>query len=216
GEMHFSVNATFFPTAFPDAHWVVPGEGFDMPDGGFVVMHRGDGVGALEGSRIVLTATPAEGIDELPCEPVGPVVKLEGVILSEMVEADSGISVTEFVDYDLSCPDGSANISVEPMTAGHFELEPAQDPIGDYFMVNLTQYPDAYPNATWVAPGQGILMPDDGFIAIHRGHGTGEFEGGRILWVATTVEELDDAPCEPEGLIVVSEGIIIMPDVELE
>lgn len=83
GDPYFIVVASFFPTAYPEATFFVPGEGLDTPDGGFFVTHQGFGTGDLMGAKIFLVATPAEELDDLPCEPVGPVAKLEGVILHQ-------------------------------------------------------------------------------------------------------------------------------------
>ncbi len=209
GEPYFTVNVTFRPTAYPGATWAAPGQGFDTADGKFILFHSGGGTGNLEGSRIIMIATPAEDVDKLPCEPVGPVARLQGVILSDLAEPGSGITATEFTDLDVACPDGNVVISHEPMSAGHSEVEVIQEPDEPYFSVNLTQYPDAFPGASWVAPGQGVQTPDGGFFVIHQGYGTGDFEGDKIIYTVSPVEGLADLPCEPNGPVVKSEGVII-------
>jgi hypothetical protein len=200
---------TYRPTAYPGATWAAPGRGFDTPDGKFIVFHSGDGTGELEGSRIIMIATPAADEDELPCEPVGPVARLQGVILSDLAEPGSGITATEFTDLDVACPDGNVVISHEPMSAGRSEVEVIQGPDEPYFSVNVTQYPDAFPGASWVAPGQGVATPDGGFFVIHQGYGTGDFEGDRIFYAVSPVEGLADLPCAPDGPVVKSKGVII-------
>jgi hypothetical protein len=211
GDPYFSIDVTMHPAAYPGATWHAPGQGFETADGKFLVFHRGDGTGALAGSRIVMLATPAEDGIELPCAPVGPVAKLEGVILSDLAEPGSGITATEFTDLDIACPDGNVVISSEPMSAGRSEVAVTQGPAEPYFSVIVTQYPDVFPGATWVAPGQGVATAGGGFFVIHQGHGTGDLEGGSIFYTVSPAEGLADLPCKPDGPVVKSEGIIIRP-----
>lgn len=209
GDPYFTVNSTIHPTAYPNATWTAPGQGFETPDDKWLVFHSGDGTGDLEGSRIYMIVTPAEDVSDLPCEPVGPVALLKGVIISDKVEPGSGVTATEFTDLDVSCPDGNVVISEEPLDAGRSEVEVTPGPEEPYFSVKVTQYPDAYPNATWVLPGQGVNTQDGGFIVIHQGSGTGDFEGDRMFYIVSPVEGLPDLPCEPNGPVVRSMGVII-------
>ncbi len=211
GDPYFRMNVTFHPAAYPGATWYAPGQGFETADGKFILFHSGDGTGELAGSRIVMLATPAEAVGELPCAPVGPAAKLEGVILSDLVEPGSGITATEFTDLDIACPDGNVVISHEPMSAGRSEVEVTQGPHEPYFSVNLTQYPDAFQGASWVAPGQGVSTAGGGFFVIHQGYGTGDLEGSSIFYAVSPAEGLADLPCEPNGPVVKSEGVIIRP-----
>ena len=74
------VDAVNFPTAYPGSSWIAPGQGRFTPTG-FFVNHHGYGTGDLEGGKIQYRAIPLDEPVELPCEPVGPVVKLTGVII---------------------------------------------------------------------------------------------------------------------------------------
>jgi hypothetical protein len=79
-EKKFLVNATFFPTAFPESTWEVPGRGHFLPNG-FVVHHRGVGTGELEGGMITFKVTPVDVAPPPGCDLDGPVVLLDGVIV---------------------------------------------------------------------------------------------------------------------------------------
>jgi hypothetical protein len=76
----FLVDAVYSPTAYPGSSWIAPGKGHETPTG-FIVHHSGTGTGAFEGAKIVFKVEPVAGPVDLPCEPVGPVVTLEGVII---------------------------------------------------------------------------------------------------------------------------------------
>lgn len=209
--LDFTVNATFSPSAYADSTWVAPGRGFDAPDGSFEVFHSGEGTGQLAGSRIIFHVSPITDMENLPCEPSGPVVRLEGVIVSDKLDAPQ-VSAIEFVDYDVSCPDGNVVISDEPIGTGRSEVDVLPDPDHNYLTVNVTVFPDAYPDATWVAPGHGVGTADGGFLIIHKGHGTGKFQDGKALWFVTPADDLEDLPCEPDGPVVKSEGVYILRD----
>jgi len=79
-EKKFVVDAVYSPTAYPGSTWVAPGKGHVTPTG-FIVHHSGSGTGVFEGAKIVFKVEPVAGPVDLPCEPVGPVVTLEGVIV---------------------------------------------------------------------------------------------------------------------------------------
>jgi hypothetical protein len=81
GEKTFLLDVTLFPAAYPGSTWDAPGHGVDTPDGGYIVHHRGSGTGALEGGKIVFKATPAEDLQDSPCETLLFAAKLKGVII---------------------------------------------------------------------------------------------------------------------------------------
>ncbi|NJN84858.1 MAG: hypothetical protein HC802_22940 [Caldilineaceae bacterium] len=210
GEPIFSVHAVFHPDAYPDSSWILPGEGVDTADGGFIVYHSGDGTGAFKGSRIVLVVTPANEVGDLPCEPVGPVVSLDGVILSDLAK-DGDVLAVEFSDIDAACPDGSVVISDEPLDAGRSEIAVSPEPDGLFFTVEAAQYPEAVPNGTWVTPGVGADASDGGFSVVHDGYGTGDLDGGRMIYIVHPAADTSNLPCEPVGPVVDREGVIILP-----
>jgi hypothetical protein len=207
----FTMSATFFPSAYEGSTWAAPGWGLDAPDGSFEVFHSGEGTGQLAGSRIIFHVSPIADVENLPCEPSGPVVRLEGVIVSDLLDAPQ-VSAREFVDYDISCPDGNVIISDEPLSIGRSEVEVIPDPDHNYLTVNVTVFPDAYPESTWIVPGHGVGTSDGGFLVIHRGSGTGELQNGKALYIATPADDLEDLPCEPDGPVVKSEGVYILRD----
>ncbi len=103
-------------------------------------------------------------------------------------------------------------LSDEPMLAGRSEVEAIQDPEEITFAVNSMMYPDAYPNATWNAPGEGVDLSDGGFVVLHRGEGTGDFEGSTIQFFVTPMDEEIDLPCEPVGPVAKLEGTIVLAE----
>lgn len=217
GETTFQVNATFMPSAYPDSSWVSPGQGMAMSDGSFLVIHGGEGTGQFEDSRMIFTARPTDEVQgELPCEPIGPLVRLEGVIVqtgdSAEIGSDNTIRVTEFVAHDVACADGNTMLSEEPLIAGLSEVEILQEVGENSFRVNSAITPASYSDGTWVSPGEGFAMPDGGFIVMHRGSGTGQLEGGKTIFTARSTDEaLGELPCEPIGPLVRLEGVIIQP-----
>ena len=124
--------------------------------------------------------------------------------------AESGI--VEFEAIDVACAEGGVVLSDEPMLAGRSEVEAIQDPEEITFAVNSMMYPDAYPNATWNAPGEGVDLSDGGFVVLHRGEGTGDFEGSTIQFFVTPMEEEIDLPCEPVGPVAKLEGTIVLAE----
>ena len=120
--------------------------------------------------------------------------------------------VTRFEAIDVACPNGGVVLSDEPMMAGRSKVEAIQEPDEINFLVKSTVFPDAYPEATWVAPGEGVDLSDGGFVVLHRGQGTGDFDDATIEFFATLVEEEIDLPCEPVGPVVKLEGIIVQAE----
>lgn len=74
------VDTVTFPTRFPGSSWISPGQGRVTPTG-FSVTHFGYGTGDFSGAQIAYVVSPLDEPVGLPCDPVGPTVKLEGVIV---------------------------------------------------------------------------------------------------------------------------------------
>ncbi|MEZ4866589.1 MAG: hypothetical protein R3C14_35045 [Caldilineaceae bacterium] len=116
----------------------------------------------------------------------------------------------EFTAIDIACADGNIILSEEPMLAGTSKVAAIQRPDDQYFLVNATFLPTAYPESTWVTPGEGVDKPDGSFLVTHRAYGTGQLADHRMLFtVEPTV--VDDLPCEPVGPVVKLDGVIIQP-----
>lgn len=212
----FAAVATFMPAAYPDSTWVAPGWGVDSPDGNFFVYHSGEGTGVFADSRIVFHVTQAEAMDDLPCEPVGPVAKLEGVIMSDTLEPRD-VYASDYVDYDIWCEnDEHVVISEEPLNQGTSEIEVTPDPEHNYFIVDAIVYPDAYPGSSWIAPGHGVNTADGGFRVIHFGNGTGDLEGWKSFQIVTPTDEIEELPCALGGPVVRSEGVNIQPLADMQ
>ncbi|MEZ4861158.1 MAG: hypothetical protein R3C14_07625 [Caldilineaceae bacterium] len=215
GERYFTITAVSSPVAYPDSTLVEPGEGVDTVDGGFFVIHHGSGTGSLAGTEEIYTATPPEDGTDLPCEPVGPVAKLQGIMIipegTSIDVGETGMPATRFEAIDIACADGGVVLSAEPMVAGRSEVSATQEPDDPFFLINSRMFPTAYPDGSWEAPGAGFDKPDGTFMVLHQGHGVGELEGSRILFTVVSTEA-DDLPCEPVGPVVKLAGVIIHAD----
>jgi hypothetical protein len=44
-------------------------------------VHKGEGTGVFAGQKIILQASVVDDPADLPCTPLGPTVKLEGIII---------------------------------------------------------------------------------------------------------------------------------------
>lgn len=71
------VDYTLIPEAF-DGTWIAPGHSTDTPA---PVAHKGSGTDVFEGQKIIFQARIIDEFEGLPCEPVGPVVELTGIII---------------------------------------------------------------------------------------------------------------------------------------
>lgn len=206
----FDVLAIFSPEAYPDSSWVVPGRGIETPDGIAEVYHRGEGTGDFAGSRIAFFVTTDVDPASLPCDPVGPVVKLEGAIISDSLDGADAL-IREYVTFDYWCKDGNIVVGEEPLAKGRSDVEVNPDPDHNFMTVDVTHYPDAYPDASWIAPGRGVNTEDGGFVVIHHGYGTGALDGAKTYSLVTPVTDLAELPCELDGPVVKSEGIYVLP-----
>ncbi|MEM7129459.1 MAG: hypothetical protein AAF702_24210 [Chloroflexota bacterium] len=160
-------------------------------------------------SIFVLLAIPILGA----CVPLQPMSEPLVQANDDIEQEATGQTATEFEAIDVACADGNILLSEEPLLAGRSQVEVNQEVGEEYFQVNALYSPTAYPDSTWVLPGEGFATPDGSFIVIHRGHGTGRLEGARMLFTASPAEDVpDDLPCEPVGPLVKLEGIVIHPD----
>lgn len=121
------------------------------------------------------------------------------------------IMVTPFEAIDVTCPEGGIVLSDNPMVAGRGEVVVYQGAGDPYFLVVSTWHPTAYPDSTFVVPGEGLDTPDGGFFVVHSGFGTGDLMGARIFYVVEPAVDMDDLPCEPVGPVVRIEGVIQHP-----
>jgi hypothetical protein len=121
---------------------------------------------------------------------------------------------THFKAIDVACEtfegDGDLNfkgmvLSEDERIAGTSFVEISF--VGNRVLVNVTLVPDAF-DGTWIAPGHSTLAPKA--PVIHKGSGTGVFEGQKIMLKARALDdELDNLPCEPVGPVVELTGTII-------
>lgn len=140
-----------------------------------------------------------------------------GLLTGARAQADAtdirsceNLEVTSFEAINVAYPDGGVVLSDEPLMAGRSEISGVSQALGSKRFVSVvTFYPNAYPDSTFVAPGEGLDTPDGGFFVIHDGFGTGKLNGARIFLSAKVVEGVDDLPCEAVGPVVKLEGVIL-------
>ena len=97
--------------------------------------------------------------------------------MAKSADAADGATVIEFEAIDVACAEGGVVLSNEPLIAGRSVAEAIEEPDEINFLVESTFFPDSYPDASRVAPGEGVDLSDGGLVVLHRGHGTGDFEG---------------------------------------
>lgn len=122
-------------------------------------------------------------------------------------------AATRFEAIDVACGtfdgDGDLNfagvtLSDEPRIAGRSEVEITF--VGQQVLVDATFFPDAF-DGTWIAPGHSTDTPAP---AVHKGYGTGELAGQKIMLTARVIDaaEVDTLPCTPVGPVVKLAGTI--------
>ena len=138
------------------------------------------------------------------------------LLITGSAAAEEPDTVTHFEALSVVCPEeGEIVISDndEGLFAGPGIAEVTITEKGEIIVNPSLQFPTAYPDSSWVVPGRGRITPT-GFFVNHRGYGTGDLEGGKIVYRATPPDEpVGELPCEPvpDTPIVKLAGTIILP-----
>jgi hypothetical protein len=121
---------------------------------------------------------------------------------------------THFKAIDVACEmfdgDGDLNfkgvvLSEDKRIAGTSFVEISF--VGNRVLVDYTLIPEDF-DGTWIAPGHSTVAPKA--PVIHKGFGTGVFEGQKIMLKARVLDdELDNLLCKPVGPVVELTGKII-------